>query len=602
MILARTAVLSLALTTALAAGQPIETRGAVEAVTVFRGQAMVTRLVPLAAGAGGVREVVVTDLPERLIPASLHAEGGGDIQVRSVRYRERPLSQDVREEVRKIDERIGAIEREIAANTRKRELLNDSQAYVTSLQQFVAPTAQAELRSGVLDAEQLERLSAYILEQKTKAAQTDLDLANEALKLKGDLELARREKAKVTAGSSRTAREAVVFVSGVGGKDGQVRLRYLVDGASWTPSYNARAKAGDASSITLEYYASIQQMSGEDWGNVSMTLSTATPALAAAAPKLTAMGVSLAAPQQQAQQLGLADYGEARKELFRRQREAEVQRVNVVQDRSASSKTGAAQHDAGPGGGQIDVMLNERAAEVQLLDLLAPGKLTRDASRGLTQREEGVSVSYVIPGLTTLPSRNDRQLVQVASLSIPATFSKVALPVLTSAVYDEAACVNASELVLLEGPVTAYSNGAFVGGGDLPTVSAGQAFSLGFGADSSLKASRELLERTESIQGGNRVVDITYRLSIENFGATPASVQLLDRMPKTGDRQIKVTLVSSEEALSKDETYQRTGRKEGILRYDFTAPPRAIGASATTIDYTFRLEYDKQMTIVGMGQ
>lgn len=34
----------------------------------------------------------------------------------------------------------------------------------------------------------------------------------------------------------------------------------------------------------------------------------------------------------------------------------------------------------------------------------------------------------------------------------------------------------------------------------------------------------------------------------------------------------------------------------------FTAPPRAIGASATTIDYTFRLEYDKQMTIVGMGQ
>lgn len=599
MLVVKAGVTSLALITALAAGQPIETRGTVEAVTIFRGQALVTRLVNLSkpGDAGGVREVVVTDLPERLLPGSLYAEGGGDIQVRSVRYRERPLSQDVREEVRAIDAQIGVIERSLAANSRRRELLNDSQAYITGLQNFVAPTALAELRSGVLNAEQLERLSAFILEQKIKAAQTDLDLAVEAQSLKGELELARRERAKITAGSSRTAREAVVFLSGTGGKDGQMRLRYLVEGASWTPSYNARADADKKSNVTLEFYASIQQMSGEDWGSVGMTLSTATPALAAAAPRLTAMGVSLASPQQQSVQLGFADYNLARKELYSKQREAEVERQNRIQNRPDHGK-GAQLADKGLG---VDAMLNDRAAEVQLLDLLAPGRLTRDESRGLEAREEGISVSYVIPGQTTLPSRSDRQLVQVASISIPATFSKVALPVLTSAVYDEAACVNASELVLLEGPVTAYSNGSFVGVGDLPTVSAGQAFTLGFGVDSSLKASRELLERAESIQGGNRVVDITYRLSIENFGAKPANVQILDRMPKAGDKQIKVTLTSSEGSLSKNETYQSVGRKEGILRYDITAPPRTTGTGATTIDYTFRLEHDKQMTVVGMG-
>ena len=65
----------LAATTALvlAAGTVFaqnETRGVVSAVTVYRGQALVTREVPIG-GASGMREVVVTDLPAQVVPGRL---------------------------------------------------------------------------------------------------------------------------------------------------------------------------------------------------------------------------------------------------------------------------------------------------------------------------------------------------------------------------------------------------------------------------------------------------------------------------------------------------------------------------------------------------
>ncbi len=80
-------------TSAAALADPVQTRGKIEMVTVYRGQALVSRSVDVPAGgedaATGLVEVVVTDLPSRVIAGSLHAEAGEGVRVRSVRYRTR---------------------------------------------------------------------------------------------------------------------------------------------------------------------------------------------------------------------------------------------------------------------------------------------------------------------------------------------------------------------------------------------------------------------------------------------------------------------------------------------------------------------------------
>lgn len=588
---------------------PIETRGAVDAITVYRGQALVTRVVDVPAAAG-LHELVVTDLPEQVVPGSLYAESSGALEVRSVRYRVRPVAADVREEVRKLDEQITTVQDQVRAVERRRQVIADYTGYLGKLEGFVAPTSALEITKGVLSADTLKALSLFLLEQRTKLADEELATAIQLREHQQQLALLDRERQQLTGASARTAREAVVFLS-CGADGGKLRLRYLVNQANWSPSYAVRTDA-KRDEARVEYYASIQQMSGEDWGDVAMTLSTATPTLVAKAPVLTPLSVSLARPEPQ-QQAAAGQMKGGRDELARRQRELESAR-NVYRieqygaDQVSAERSNALIVDGRGGGGpgqlglalDLDKELNDNAWNIQLLDLTTHGRVVKRPSTTRDIETEGLSVTYQLAARTSLPSRTDQQLVQIAALPLKGEFYRVASPVLTSYVYEEANLTNTSDLVLLAGPVATYVNGEFVGHGELPTVISGERFTVGLGIDSALRATRELVDRTESVQGGNRVVEFTYRLSIENFSAQPIRLRTFDRIPTGRDGELKLTLLTNEDDLSQDDTYRKTERKRGLLRWDVEAPARAVAMEAKTIEYKFKLEYDKGMTITGV--
>ncbi|MBI3463885.1 MAG: mucoidy inhibitor MuiA family protein [Planctomycetes bacterium] len=572
-----------------------QTKGKLDAVTVYRGQALVTRLVEVP-GPAGLREVVVTDLPEHVVPASIYAESADSAEVRSVRYRVRPVLQDVREEVRKLDEQIRELQDQIVANQRHAQRLGEQKTYLDKLEQFVAPTANVELTKGVLDAQTLKVLTAFLFEERKKLAEEELRLGREQRSLQEQLQFLQRQRDLLTSGSAQSAREAVVFVN-LQQAGGRLRLRYLVNQATWSPSYNVRTEAG-RSGVIVEYNASIQQLSGEDWTDVAMTLSTATPSLVAKAPVLTPLSIALSSGSTgspaQGQAAMPADEGAYRDKLMGLRQEAEMKRSREL----FLAKPGGADDDGDAY--QADLSLNEAAGNLQLLELMAKSKVERKSDAPAAQPDEGISVTYEVATRTSLPSRADRQLIQIAALPMKGQFYKLAIPVLTSYVYEEAAVSNESRLVLLAGPISAYVAGQFVGHGQIPTVAVGESFTVGFGIDSSLRAVRELVEKTEQIQGGNRLVDFTYRVAIENFGSEAVKVRLLDRLPTVKHSEVRLTLVSPGKDLSDDATYQQTERKKGILRWELEVPSQAVATKALSLEYQFRLEYDKQMSILGL--
>jgi hypothetical protein len=605
------------------------TKGRLDEVTVYRGQALVTRLVEVP-GAAGLREVIVTELPEHVQPASIYAESADGVEVRSVLYRIRPVEQDVREEVRKLDEQIRLIQDRVQTNNQQTQLLGAEAAYLNKLEQFTAPTANAELTKGVLNAETLKALTSFMFDQRQKISAEQLKLSFDLRELNEKLGTLNRQREVLTGGSAKTIREAVVFVN-LKEANGKLRLRYLVDAANWLPSYNARTD-GKGKEVVLEYNASIEQKSGEDWTNVSMTLSTATPSLVAKAPVLEPLTIALSAGGAGGQggKGSAAAYFSAKQELEQKRRAVEQNRnfslngINSFSGVTGISNGGsnvggnaanpqpgqpvAQQQPGNPGDVQqqlaqtedFDVTLNDVARESQVLDLVNSAKVERSGKPSREADSEGVSVSYQLAGRTSLPSRSDRQLIQIASIPMKAEVYRVAMPVLTSAVYEEASVVNTSKMVLLVGPVSTYVAGQFVGHGDMPTVSIGESFTVGLGIDSSLRARRELVKKNESIQGGNRVVDFTYQLSIENFGAEAAQVRLLDRMPTGKENEVKLTLVAPGQPLSEDTRYEQQQRKKGVLRWDMKVPAQAIAAKAFTLDYQMQMEYDKQLSIAGM--
>ncbi|MEN1681314.1 MAG: mucoidy inhibitor MuiA family protein [Planctomycetota bacterium] len=614
----------LVLTLSAAATHAVETAGTVTAVTVYQGQALVTREVSLEA-AEGLAEVVVTGLPARVMPGSLYAEPVGDLEVRSVRYRVRPVAEDTRDEVRELDAKLQVVGDELAAVEAKQKLLDERSRYLQKLEDFTTKTASAELTRGVLNAGTLSELTRTIFEGRAEIAEQQLTLNKEKRELTTSKSLATKARQQLTNSSSKTVREAVVFVdAGAGGAAASFRLTYLVSGASWSPSYNLRASE-DRDQVMVEYNASVTQQSGEDWGEVAMTLSTASPSLVASAPELEPLPVRLAAVVSKPKGgTEIAVLGDQLRSLARQQQQLAAGRrgsgvvagamINDADGEGASSRSGPTpffalsdlqQRSAGGFGAaynlgafgvnvaDADKRLNAFGNRMELMcfnsTVTCPTVPTKPSSA------QGISVVYRLAGRTSLPSRSDQQLIAIASLPLDGEFYRLAKPVLTEYVYEEASVVNDTDFVLLAGPAATFLGDRFVGRGAVPTVAIGEPFAVGLGIDESLRATRELVDQDRRVQGGNQVVEVNYRLRLENFGDADKQVRLYDRLPSADNDQIKVMWTTDKFASTNAATEDEQNR--GILRWDLPVQARGESAGTADLKYQVVLEYDRNRTL-----
>ncbi len=558
--------------------------GRVSHVTLYRDQAMVTRTIEIDGEAGN-REVVVGNLPENIVSDSLFAEGSAEVEVRAVQFRSRAVGDSPREEVRQLQTQIQSVQDQIQLNQKNTEILTKQAAYLDQLEGFVAPTATTELSQGVLDAEALERITKFSFEQREKIAQRQVELAKTARDLNDELTLLQRQLGEITNGSNKTVREAVLFLSKSDDQPHEVRLNYLVNDCGWSPTYTVRS-GGDRTTAKLEYNGLIHQMSGEDWQNVSLSLSTASPALAAAGPGLAPLRVTLiGGAGQQAQQ----------SVQFANPTKGQLEQIVSKQQMAARANLNATN--------RIDMYesnwsLNDAANEFACVEMVGETTVVKNLKAEIEKMTDEPSLTYQLASSVSLPSRNNRQMVRIISTDLPSQFYHVATPVLTSYVYREAEITNDCTEDLLGGPIMVYLDDKFVGRGEIPTVARGQTFVVGFGADPQLRSRRELAEKTDGINGGNRELQFEYRLVIENFKDDATAIRIVDRMPTSSDEaDIRVTTKRFSDELSTDEMYERVEKPEGILRWDIDVPAKAIAETARMITYSYSVEYDRNYVV-----
>ncbi len=564
-----------------AAPEPVESK--VTHVTLYRGQAMVTRTLTVEGKEGGF-EVVVGNLPQEIVTGSMFAEGGEQVEVRAVQYRNRAVGEEPREEVRKLDQQIEQTNQKIEINKRNQQIMLKRSEYVDKLEGFVVGTGKSDLSKGVLDAVALEKITTFAFDQRQVITDEQIKLNQESRDLQKELELLARKRAELTNGASRTVREATLFLQKHDDEPQKVRLNYLVNSCGWSPSYTMRA-GQDREKVKVEYNALIHQLTGEEWADVTLVLSTASPALSAAGPGLAPFRVALSADQQKQQQAG----ANAKELLAQVESIKGRQSMAIEQNRNTYNFIDNTATAWG---------INGAANELQALELHCAPSFVVTLNTGANENGEGPSLSYELAGRVSLPSRNDQQMVRILQSDLASSFYHVATPVLTSYVYREAELTNNSPEDLLAGPISVYLDGRFVGRSELPTVARGQAFVVGFGADPQLRTQRELAEKTENVQGGNREVQFTYRLVIENYKEDAAPLRLIDRIP-VADRSadIRVSLGDTTDSLSDDKLYARQERPSGILRWDIDAPAGATGEDAKLVEYTYTVEYDRNFQL-----
>jgi uncharacterized protein (TIGR02231 family) len=551
------------------------TTGTISKVTVYRGQALVTRTITVDLPAG-TSELIVGDLPARIVPESLYAQTSGNLKVFSVRYRQRAVKEDTRQEVKELDEQIEILKNQIRHAERDHKHSGNLWVKYEGLWKLAIDGSKVDLNRGVLQAEQIQSLAQY-LEAKWNALHKEaLKIEDHLAGLKKELDLLNRKRRELDTGRSRTEREAVLFVRKADKKKASIELNYLVNSANWRQQYNLRANP-QKSSVLIEYNAVVNQTSGEDWNGVALSLSTAEPTMVAAPPVLEPMlvGLSHFDRAKQAEQRGRFINADSIRE-FQRSRKANIKM-----------------------GFGANYELNTLAIDNQIFLCNASGYQVEQFQEQLAEivRNEGISVTYDLHGKLTLPSRSDQQLVSIASFPVKAEFTLVATPLLTDYVYLQGELLNDTGPILLPGEASMFRNGEFVGKSRLPQVTIGEKFTAGFGIDSQVQVAHELERKKTRIQGGNRIDTYNYRIALNNYKNAAVRLRLLDRLPYADTDSIKIELEETKPELSKDPEYLRTTRKKGILRWDLHLKPNTVDESATVVEYTYTMEYDRNMQI-----
>jgi uncharacterized protein (TIGR02231 family) len=516
----------------------IKTNSHIDAITVFPQGADVVRVAEIQLQPGE-HSLILDDLPGTIDTQSIRVEGssGNGLEISSVDSKLVQLSLvDVDAKRKSIE---GDIEKLMDERLSLDQVMSDSEYQKKLLQSLadrpLAPSSSTEPAkifdinqlSGLVDlvTTRLSGISKTIREAQLR--QRDID------KLVADLQL----KAEQLAPDERAHVQVTVHVAAAAQTVGKIKLSYRVQEASWMPFYDARMSlpTKDAGAkLNLVRRAEVLQSTGEVWDDVAMTLSTARPMGATAAPELGE--VQIGAQQSYS---GRVD-GETL---------ALAPAPILEQDASRAKETNQV----------VDKPAIQREALMQVA---------------------GFNANYIIAGRVSVDNTGTAKKVRIGTDDFAAKLQAITVPRLDPTAYLTAAFTVKGDAPLLPGVVNLYRDGMFMGQGSLPLLSVGEDAKLGFGADDLIKVKRAEVKRNSADEGlltTSHVQTLAWDISVTNLHDMAIPVTVIDRAPFSTQADVTVVALPNVTAA----TSVDFEKKRGVLAWEFDLEPKAEKAIKT---------------------
>jgi len=537
-----------------AAGATIPAQNArIVEVTVFPDRAEVVREAKVELSAG-VSTVEFSVLPWQVEPDSLRASARGvaaslgavELRERADEPKETPDLVAAREEVRRIEMDLGAL---AAADRTTQEM----REFLTALKATAAARESEEIGEGKADPNSIQAMYLLIRKQHQDLDAEALARRDRSRKLEEDLKVARaRLAAARPAGAIRT-KSATVEVEAKQAGSLTLRLAYLVPGASWNPSYRASLDAATGA-VSLVSEAVVQQKTGEDWGGVTLRLSTAAPARGVKPPEMTSLLL----------------------------RPVEI----VARQAALGGAFGRGVPEAPPAPSMVQMESKAAGAEE---DEQAGAFQEVESER----REAGVvhsayNVAFEVPGRSEVPADGRDHRVGLRQEALQGSIAYRAVPALNAAAFMMAKTRAPAGYPLLAGPVRVFASGAYLGVFPLEETGPGSELTLPFGIDNRIAVERTPLPQARGrsgIFGKERRIAYAFRTTIENLRDGKVTVVVEDRVPVSEDERIKV-----EPGEGTTPGFIEAPDRPGILEWTFALDPRE--KREVVLEYAVRFPKD----------
>ena len=515
----------------------------ITAATVYADRAVVTRTARIDLPAGQ-SELTFAGLPADLSDQSLQVAGHGiaatilDVNARFI-YTEKTS-----------DPRVLAAEADLNGLQHQDRILKDK---ATALDQQRALLARIETavtqpptkdtaapRRGFDDWQKLLTFSADNSARLTADRQT-LDNDREDLARKITAAHARLNELLGRQTGPGATKTVTVRVAAPQAGSLDITLAYAVNGASWTPAYDARLRTEERT-VALTYFGIVRNATGEDWKDIALTLSTARPNLGGGAPELTPWIVDVLRPMGVSAPVSSARY------MDERSRKKDLVQSQLFNNFAVT-------------GGALG--LGDETA-------LQPASVADASMAVATVDTAATSASFKIETAATILSDNTPQKVGIANVTLTAKLQYQATPKQLETAFLSAYVTNTTDYPLLAGAVSTFLNETFVATSRLKTVMPTEKFELALGADEGIAIKRKLVNRfTEDTGFTTKSKRITYEflITLTNHKRTTERVVFKDATPVSRDEKITVKLLApAERDLLKPEDAAAQPPKLGVSR------------------------------------
>ena len=327
---------------------------------------------------------------------------------------------------------------------------------------------------------------------------------------------------------------------------GRIDLSYLASNAGWTPLYDIRSEA-ETGKISLTYKAQVRQLTGLDWDDIKLSISTNNPYANKTKPELSPWYI---------------DYQEYRIKL-----EEKAKLRYDAYDAPAVNSSAL----------NMGFMYKTNAWENNALG----------AEQFTTIVQQLISAEFKIDFNYSIASDNQVRMVLIKQSELTTSFRYYAVPKLDPGVYLVAQMTKLDELQLVPAKANIFFDGTYIGETYLDPTTMDDTLNLSLGKDPNIVVKRTLLKNQckERMIQDKKERSFAYNIEVRNLKSSEIELIIQDQIPLTTNPEITI----EKSNLGKGSIDEKTGLIEWQLKLK--------AKDNQTFDYDFKVRHPKDKIV-----
>ena len=198
-------------------------------------------------------------------------------------------------------------------------------------------------------------------------------------------------------------------------------------------------------------------------------------------------------------------------------------------------------------------------------------------------QDDITNTKFVIKKPYSIASDGDVTAIEINTFKMPASYEYYAAPIINENVFLTASFKDWEQYQLLPGEANIYFKGTYAGKTVLDPYTVKKEMVLSLGIDPNITVTRKQQRnfKSKSFTGSNRILDRIYDLEVKNNKNTAISLKLMDRVPKSQNKDIKVDDVETFNA--------EYDKKKGLLTWVLDIAPKENKKES----FSFKVKYPR---------